>query len=62
MVTLHDAIETIKNGAFVFFFEKKQKNRMKKAGGLFFWQKRVLLNPDCLLVLFVIFTWSHDLE
>jgi len=36
MVTLHDAIETIKNGVFVFFFEKNKKIGWKKQVGCFF--------------------------
>ena len=36
MVILHDAIKTIQNGVFVFFFKNSKKNRIKKQAGCFF--------------------------
>ena len=71
MMILHDAIKTIQNGVFAFF--KKNKNLFLKKNNkiltseknrraVFLKKKRVFLNPDCLLMLFVIFPWLHDLE
>jgi len=70
MVILHDAIKTIQNGFSCFFQKnknlflwKKTKNSdLKKQVGCFFSKKLVFLNPDCLSILFVIFSRSHDLE
>jgi len=44
MVILHDAIKTIQNVVFVFFFKrarslKKQKHRLKKQVCCFFFQR-----------------------
>jgi len=53
MAILHDAMKTIHNGVFVLFFFKtktcfiKQMD-LKNPGGLFFFKKRVFLNPDYL--------------
>jgi len=44
------------------FFEKNKKLDLKKQAGCFFSKKLVFLNPDCLSILFVIFSRSHDLE
>jgi len=68
MVILHNAIKTIQNGVFVFFWKKnknlflsKNPNKKKQEGWNFF-KKRIFLNPDYLSTLFVIFPWSPDLE
>jgi len=58
MMILYDAIKTIQIGSYVPFF-KKNKNPFLIN---FYEKKRVFLYPDCLLILFVIFPWSHDLE
>jgi len=64
MVILHDAIKTIHNGNFVFFWEQKavsflnktkisELKKTKKAGWVIFFKKRVFLNPDCLSILYM---------
>jgi len=64
MVVLHDAIKTIQNGIFVFFFlknknlfpfKKIQKNSVtKKQVGRVFNKSVFFLNPDCLSIPIVI--------
>jgi len=62
MVIQHDAIKTIQNRVFVFFwkknknlflFKKKQITRIWKNRRVgTFWKKRVFLNPGYLSILF----------
>ena len=67
---LHDAIETIPNGVFVFFFKraktcffwKKTNSDLKKQVGCFFLKKTGFSQPWLSFNTFVIFPWSHDLE
>jgi len=72
MVILHDAIKTIHNGNFVFFWEQKavsflnktkisELKKTKKAGWVIFFKKRVFLNPDCLSILYMWFSLDRTI-
>jgi len=71
MVILHNAIKTIQNGVFVFFWKKnknlfhlkKTKNTDWKTEGLNVFHKTVFFQPWLSLkTFFVIFPWSQGLE